>query len=212
MEDIDKIEKELVTKLEELGFKTKHGYGQVGYEHGDIGLYGRISVFSDEITCSLNLDFVGGGYLPLLQLHSFNCSKVEEIVFLLSAVVEYLKSLKKSSIDFYALMQSTGITVIDKEVVDKYLDHFKNTAYDSKLGYTFEYSGIFSILTVRLGDALDLVVTLRDGDCESVIYNSHVTDETCEEVFDTVDGLIEDFRVSCGSYSSLIKIVQNNTL
>lgn len=36
MEDIDKIEKELVTKLEELGFKTKHGYGQVGYEHGDI--------------------------------------------------------------------------------------------------------------------------------------------------------------------------------
>ena len=147
-----------------------------------------------------------------MRLHSFNCSKVEEIVFLLSAVVEYLKRLKKSSIDFYALMQSTGITVIDKEVVNKYLDHFKNTVYDSKLGYTFEYSGILSILTVRLGDALDLVVTLRDGDCESVIYNSHVTDETCEEVFDTVDGLIEDFRVSCGSYSSLIKIVQNNTL
>ena len=188
--------------MEELGFETKHGHGQVGYEHRDIGLYGRISVFSDEITCSLNLDVVGG-YIPLLQLHSFNCSKVEEIVFLLSAVVEYLKRLKKSSIDFYALMQSTGITVIDKEVVNKYLDHFKNTVYDSKLGYTFEYSGIFSILTVRLGDALDLVVTLRDGDCESVIYNSHVTDETCEEVFDTVDGLIEDFRVSCGSYSSL---------
>ena len=115
MENINKIENELVVKLEELGFETKHGHGQVGYEHRDIGLYGRISVFSDEITCSLNLDFVGG-YLPLLQLHSFNCSKVEEIVFLLSAVVEYLKRLKKSSIDFYALMQSTGITVIDKEV------------------------------------------------------------------------------------------------
>lgn len=211
MEDIDKIENELAVKLEELGFETKHSHGQVGYEHRDIGLYGRISVFSDEITCSLNLDVVGG-YLPLLQLHSFNCSKVEEIVFLLSAVVEYLKRLKKSSIDFYALMQSTGITVIDKEVVNKYLDHFKNTVYDSKLGYTFEYSGIFSILNIRLGDALDLVVTLRDGDCESVIYNSRVTDETCEEIFDTVDGLIEDFRVSCGSYGSLIKIVQNNTL
>lgn len=211
MENIDKIENELATKLEELGFKTKHGDGQVGYEHSDIGLYGRISVFSDEITCSLNLD-VEGGYLPLLQLHSFNCSKAEEIVFLHSAVVEYLKRLKKSSIDFYALMQSTGMTVIDKDVVNKYLDHFKNTVYDSKLGYTFEYSGIFSMLNVRLGDALDLVVTLRDGDCESVIYNSRVTDETCEEVFDTVDGLIEDFRVSCGSYGSLIKIVQNNTL
>lgn len=211
MEDIDKIEKELVTKLEELGFKTKHGYGQIGYEHGDIGLYGRISVFSDEITCSLNLDVVGG-YLPLLQLHSFTCSKVEEIVFLHSAVVEYLKGLKKSSIDFYDFMQSTGVTVIDKDVVDKYLDHFKNTVYDSKLGYTFEYSGIFSILNVRLSDALDLVVTLRDGDCESVIYNSRVTGETCEKVFDTVDSLIEEFRTSCGSYRGLIKIVQNNTL
>ena len=211
MEDIDKIEKELVTKLEELGFKTKHGYGQIGYEHGDIGLYGRISVFSDEITWSLNLDVVGG-YLPLLQLHSFNCSKVEEIVFLHSAVVEYLKELKKSCIDFCALVQSMGATAIDKDVVDKYLDHFKNTAYDSKLGYTFEYSGIFSILNVRLGDTLDLVVTLRDGNCECVIYNSRVTDETCEEVFDTVDGLIEDFRVNCCSYRGLIKIVQNNTL
>lgn len=211
MENINKIENELVVKLEELGFETKHGHGQVGYEHGDIGLYGRISVFSDEILCSLNLDVIGW-YIPLIQLNSFSCSKVEEIVFLLSAVVEYLKRLKKSSIDFYALMQSTGITVIDKEVVNKYLDHFKNTVYDSKLLYTFEYSGIFSILNVRLSDAMDLVVTLRDGDCESVIYNSRVTDETCEEVFDTVDSLIEDFRVSCGSYGSLIKIVQNNTL
>lgn len=211
MEDINKIENELAVKLEELGFKTKHSHGQVGYEHRDIGLYGRISVFSDEITCSLNLDVVSG-YLPLLQLHRFNCSKVEEIVFLHSAVVEYLKELKKSSIDFCALVQSMGATAIDKDVVDKYLDHFKNTAYDSKLGYTFEYSGIFSILSVRLGDTLDLVVTLRDGDCESVIYNSRVTDETCEEVFDTVDSLIEEFRTSCGSYRGLIKIVQNNTL
>lgn len=211
MEDISKIESELVNKLEELGFETKHGHGQVGYEHRDIGLYGRISVFSDEITCSLNIDVVGG-YLPLIQLHSFNRSKVEEIVFLHSAVVEYLKKLKKSSIDFYTFMQSTGMTVIDKDVVNKYLDHFENTVYDSKLGYTFEYSGIFSILSVRLGDTLDLVVTLRDGDCESVIYNSRVTDETCEEVFDTVDSLIEEFRTSCGSYRGLIKIVQNNTL
>lgn len=209
MGNINKIEIELVTKLEELGFETKHGDGQIGYEHRDIGLYGRIGVFSDEILCSLNLDVIGG-YIPLIQLHSFNCSKVEEIVFLHSAVVEYLKKLKKSSIDFCALLQSTGITVIDKGVVNKYLDHFKNTAYDSKLGYTFEYSGIFSILNVRLGDALDLVVTLRDGNCESVIYNSRVTDETCEKVFDTVDSLIEEFRTSCGSYQSLIKIVQNN--
>lgn len=211
MGNINKIETELATKLEELGFKTKHGDGQIGYEHEEIGLYGRIGVFSDEITCSLNLDVVGG-YLPLLQLNSFNCSKVEEIVFLHSAVVEYLKELKKSSIDFCALMQSTGVTVIDKDVVNKYLDHFENTVYDSKLGYTFEYSGIFSILSVRLGDTLDLVMTLRDGDCESVIYNSRVTDETCEEVFDTVDSLIEEFRTSCGSYRGLIKIVQNNTL
>lgn len=211
MEDINKIENELAVKLEELGFETKHSHGQVGYEHRDIGLYGRISVFSDEITCSLNLDMIGG-YLPLLQLHRFNCSKVEEIVFLHSAVVEYLKELKKSSIDFCALMQSTGVAAIDKEVVDKYLDHFKNTVYDSKLGYTFEYSGIFSILNVRLGDTLDLVVTLRDWNYEYVIYNSRVTDETCEEVFDTVDGLLEDFRVNCGSYRGLIKIVQNNTL
>ena len=63
-----------------------------------------------------------------------------------------------------------------------------------------------------MGDTLDLVVTLRDGNCECVIYNSRVTDETCEEVFDTVDGLLEDFRVNCGSYRGLIKIVQNNTL
>jgi len=211
MEDINKIENELAVKLEELGFRTKHGDGQIGYEHEEIGLYGRISVFSDEITFSLNLDVVGG-YLPLVQLNRFDCSKVEEIVFLHSAVVEYLKELKKSSIDFCALVQSMGATAIDNDVVDKYLDHFKNTAYDSKLGYTFEYSGIFSILNVRLGDTLDLVVTLRDGNCECVIYNSRVTYETCEEVFDTVDGLIEDFRVNCGSYRGLIKIVQNNTL
>lgn len=30
--------------------------------------------------------------------------------------------------------------------------------------------------------------------------------------YNTVEGLIEDFRVSCGSYRGLIKIVQNNTL
>ena len=45
-----------------------------------------------------------------------------------------------------------------------------------------------------------------------MIYNSQLVVGTCEEAFDTVDGLIEDFRVSCGSYGSLIKIVQNNTL
>lgn len=107
-------------------------------------------------------------------------------MFLHSAVVEYLKRLKKSSIDFYTFMQSTGMTVIDKDVVNKYLDHFENTVYDSKLGYTFEYSGIFSILSVRLGDTLDLVVTLRDGDCESVIYNSHVTDEELRSVLENL--------------------------
>lgn len=124
MGNINKIETELATKLGELGFETKHGDGQIGYEHEEIGLSGRIGVFSDEITCSLNLDVVGG-YLPLLQLNSFNCSKVEEIVFLHSAVVEYLKELKKSSIDFCALVQSAGVTAIDKDVVDKYVFHGK---------------------------------------------------------------------------------------
>lgn len=211
MENINKIETELATKLEGLGFYVKHADGWISYVHKETCLDGGIIILDNEIRCSLKFRVVGD-YLTLLDHKQFSCSKIEELVFLHSAIVEYLTELEKSSMNFYSTMQSTGMIVANQSVVNNYLDHFKDSYYDTCANNTFLYYGVSYNLSVQLTDTLELVVTLYNEDSRNVIYNSQLVVGTCEEAFDTVDGLIEDFRVSCGSYRGLIKIVQNNTL
>lgn len=147
MENINKIETELATKLEELGFYVKHADGWISYVHKETCLDGGIVILDNEIRCSLKFRVVGD-YLTLLDHKQFSCSKIEELVFLHSAIVEYLTELEKSSMNFYSTMQSTGMTVELNDfglVIESSLGKFKSSLTVTELSDGSAYRCMGSI-------------------------------------------------------------------
>ena len=147
MENINKIETELATKLEGLGFYVKHTDGWIGYVHKETCLDGGIVILDNEIRCSLKFRVVGD-YLTLLDHKQFSCSKIEELVFLHSAIVEYLTELEKSSMNFYSTMQSTGMIVELNDfglVIESSLGKFKSSLTVTELSDGSAYRCMGSI-------------------------------------------------------------------
>ena len=93
---------------------------------------------------------------------------------------------------FVDSLQPVGNEKSHMALLDEYSSHFK-----TNYGKTKYYHGLLYSLSICLNESLDLRVCVESDNMNKLVFSKFLTETNYKEVFEEVDKLIAQFKMSC---------------